>query len=757
MKHFFLGRANNFNLKETLRFLASFGTKKDYVKLKQFFANQYQVDQKNVYLFHSGRTALSLALISQIPAASKDSSVDKKVKAEATSREESLPAVAITSLTCFAVVQAIRAAGYQPIYLDIDPKTLHFNANILKKCIKKYPNLKAVIVQNNLGIPAEIVEIEKLAKEHNLFLIEDLAHSYDIHYSDGRLAGSIGDAVVLSFGKGKSLDATSGGALIMRVPSKNRLLDSRDIASRAPKISSSLRDNLYPLFALISRALSYLSLGRFNLGQIWILALLKLKLIQRSADAELDFERRLSYWQSRYLLKKLQKSQKYHSILRYPLLVKDRNSVLSKLKKAGFFFDEVWYDSPVAPKRYFKKSDFNEHDCPVATLVAKHLINFPTNYSFLQLKRAWQIIAPQLVEVKVNQQGQPELLKKDSMALSKGQKTTKSLVKLTQQDWNNQIRDYDLANFLQSPRWQKYNELLGRRVLLCEFYGHVKVLMVIKDAKRGRFLEIPNGPLLNWQDPVVVALVFQEIFQIAKQYKCAFIRFRPALADSEENRFILRQLGSIEASFHLGAEHTVMIDLTKTEEDLLATFRRQTRYEVRRAEKLKITVEDRSDDAGILEEFHQVQLDTAKRQNFIPPTKKELQALKDSFAEDLRLYVAYDETHEPIAYGLILIDGIEAEYYEAASTPLNRKLPGAYALQWQIMRDLKKRGIKRYNLWGIAPEGQTKHRYAGVTTFKTGFSEHRFTYVAAQDISVSPLRYQFNRLIETIRKKRRHL
>ena len=417
MKHFFLGRANNFNLKETLRFLASFGTKKDYIKLKHFFSRQYQVDQKNVYLFHSGRTALSLALISQIPTVSKDFSVDKKVKLEAASKEESLPAVAITSLTCFAVVQAIRAAGYQPIYLDIDPKTLHFNANTLKKCIKKYPNLKAVIVQNNLGIPAEIVEIEKLAKEHNFFLIEDLAHSYDIHYSDGRLAGSIGDAVVLSFGKGKSLDATSGGALIMRAASKNRLLDSQDIASHAPKISDSLRDNSYPLFALISRALSYLSFSRFNLGQIWILALLKLKLIQRSADAELDFERRLSYWQSRYLLKKLQKSQKYHSILRYPLLVKDRNSVLSKLKKAGFFFDEIWYDSPVAPKRYFKKSDFNENDCPVATLVAKHLINFPTNYSFLQLKRAWQIIAPQLVEVKVNQQGQPELLKKDSVAL----------------------------------------------------------------------------------------------------------------------------------------------------------------------------------------------------------------------------------------------------------------------------------------------------------------------------------------------------
>ena len=73
------------------------------------------------------------------------------------------------------------------------------------------------------------------------------------------------------------------------------------------------------------------------------------------------------------------------------------------------------------------------------------------------------------------------------------------------------------------------------------------------------------------------------------------------------------------------------------------------------------------------------------------------------------------------------------------------------------MRDLKKLGIKRYNLWGIAPEGQTHHRYSGVTTFKTGFSEKRFTYVEAQDISVSRLRYLLNRLVETIRKKRRHL
>ena len=136
---------------------------------------------------------------------------------------------------------------------------------------------------------------------------------------------------------------------------------------------------------------------------------------------------------------------------------------------------------------------------------------------------------------------------------------------------------------------------------------------------------------------------------------------------------------------------------------------------------------------------------------------RELEALKQSFGSDFKIYTAYDVENNAIAYGLILIDGKEADYYEAASTPLNRKLPGAYALQWQVMRDLKKLGVKRYNLWGIAPEGQTNHRYSGVTTFKTGFSSERFTYVSAQDIPIRKFRYKINRIIENLRKKHRHL
>ena len=111
----------------------------------------------------------------------------------------------------------------------------------------------------------------------------------------------------------------------------------------------------------------------------------------------------------------------------------------------------------------------------------------------------------------------------------------------------------------------------------------------------------------------------------------------------------------------------------------------------------------------------------------------------------------------PIAYGLVFSHDKEAEYYEAASTPLNLLLPGAHALQWQIIKDLKEQGIERYNLWGIAPPNSPHHRYAGVTTFKTGFGGEIIEFVPAHDLIVNHFKYLPNLIIETIRKKRRHL
>lgn len=333
--------------------------------------------------------------------------------------------------------------------------------------------------------------------------------------------------------------------------------------------------------------------------------------------------------------------------------------------------------------------------------------------------------------------------------------------------WTKVQEKYHEANFLQSPEWQKMNELVGNRVFVEHFSDEAWCLMIVKDAKRGRYLEVPGGPLLDWEDDALVRRMFALIKKVAVHEKCVFVRIRPQVLNSKQN--LLSDLGLKRAPMHLHAEHTVILDLTKSEDDILAGMRRQTRYEVRRSEKLGIKVE-KMNNKKIFEEFQSVQAETALRQNFVPPDLKTLLAEREAFGDQAWIYRAETtkktledgknpevKVGDPIAYGLILISGREADYFEAASTDLNRRLPGAYALQWQVIKDLKKMGIERYNLWGVAPSGQKQHRYAGVTTFKTGFGGEMVEFVPAQDLVIKLIRYGFDWIVEMIRKKRRHL
>lgn len=323
-------------------------------------------------------------------------------------------------------------------------------------------------------------------------------------------------------------------------------------------------------------------------------------------------------------------------------------------------------------------------------------------------------------------------------------------------NWTEVIKKYPEANFLQSPSYAKMNELLKNKVIIEDFDKKGYTLMVVRKAKRGKYLEIPCGPLANWDNKEDIKTIVNTIRQIATQEKCVFVRIRPQLIASQANLALLSDLGLKPSPMHLAAEHTVIIDLKKSEESLLSEMRRQTRYEVRRADKLGIKVTTSSSEE-IFKEFHKVQTETAKRQNFVPPNLKTLLAEREAFKDDATIYVAKTAEGESIAYGLIIKSGKEADYYEAASTPLNRKLPGAYALLWQAMKDLKGQGYERFNLWGIAPAGQPNHRYAGVTTFKTGFGGEIIEYVPAHDLVISKIGYLKDLIIETTRKKRRHL
>lgn len=332
-------------------------------------------------------------------------------------------------------------------------------------------------------------------------------------------------------------------------------------------------------------------------------------------------------------------------------------------------------------------------------------------------------------------------------------------VEVTKEQWRAIFDTFPEANFLQSWEWGDVQSQLGHKVIRLAIFDDKKPVGLIsgfvRNAKRGRYLEIPGGPLIDWSIKQLACRATEKMQQLGRDHRCVFVRFRPQQLNSNEHREQLATLGAVLSPMHLTADHTSVINITKSPEELLTAMRQQTRYEVRRAEKQGIIVSWSRDDVTIAT-FHRTQAETASRQGFIPPSATFLQACMDGMGNSARLYKA-EKDGQLLNLGLVFFYGNEAVYYEAASTPEARKLPGAYGIIWQAIRDAQALGLEQFNLWGIAPPNRPDHRFAGVTTFKRGFGGEDVSFVPAHDFVLSKPRYTINKMIEEFRKKKRGL
>lgn len=328
--------------------------------------------------------------------------------------------------------------------------------------------------------------------------------------------------------------------------------------------------------------------------------------------------------------------------------------------------------------------------------------------------------------------------------------------------WEKYVRSRSEANFLQSWNWGLFEEQLGKKVFRLGIFDHeqqVGALLIVKEAaKRGSYLTLAGGPLIDWQSLSVEQLraIFDFLKSLANQEKCLFIRFRPQAIDSAELRGKLAQLGIRPAPMHLTADLTLQLDLTQSEEHLLAGMRKNTRYDIRHAEKLKITTEF-SKNPEEIKKFYEYQLALAQRHHFVPFSYEFLLKQFTIFAaDDQALLVSSFQGKKLLASAFVLFYNREAVYHYGISTPDNDRLPGSYAAQWAAILEAKRRGCTTYNFWGIAPEEEKTHRFAGVSLFKRGFGGKEVAYSPAHDLPVSPL-YQVTYLFELLRRKLRHL
>lgn len=327
--------------------------------------------------------------------------------------------------------------------------------------------------------------------------------------------------------------------------------------------------------------------------------------------------------------------------------------------------------------------------------------------------------------------------------------------------WEDFLSKHPEANFLHSWYWGDFHKNLSHQIERAGFYkgNHLVGIMlsVVEPAKRGRYLTVAGGPILDWSDTSLVSLAFKHLKNNAEVHKCAFVRIRPQLISNEISKTIFKTHGFVDAPLHLHAELTSQLDITKSEEDLLANMRKTTRYEIKKALSLGLEVTSSADPKNI-RKLYELQLETAKRQKFIPFSYNFLYEQFKVFVADGKalLYSAWHEKNL-LAQAFIIFYGEEAIYHYGASTVEGRKYPGSYLLQWEAVREAKKRKMTRYNFWGVSPENQQDHRFHGISIFKRGFGGSDVEYLHAQDLIINRPKYLFNWTIEKIRKKARHV
>jgi lipid II:glycine glycyltransferase (peptidoglycan interpeptide bridge formation enzyme) len=190
----------------------------------------------------------------------------------------------------------------------------------------------------------------------------------------------------------------------------------------------------------------------------------------------------------------------------------------------------------------------------------------------------------------------------------------------------------------------------------------------------------------------------------------------------------------------------------KSEDELLAQMRKTTRYEIRKAQKLGVTIETSKDENDV-KQFYDYQLETAQRQKFVPFSYKFLlEQFKVFFAADKALLYTAKFEGKILAQAFIIFYGSEAVYHYGVGTEEGRKYPGAYLIQWEAIKEAKKRGQNYYNFWGVASEEEKQHRFYTISIFKRGFGGKDTHYLHAQDLVINKPKYLLNFAVEKLRK-----
>jgi lipid II:glycine glycyltransferase (peptidoglycan interpeptide bridge formation enzyme) len=314
---------------------------------------------------------------------------------------------------------------------------------------------------------------------------------------------------------------------------------------------------------------------------------------------------------------------------------------------------------------------------------------------------------------------------------------------------------------LQSWEWGEFKLATGGwRPLRLAFRRRDTVVAMASVAIRQlgplRVMYAAKGPALDYADDELFAAVMDELERRAQRLGTVWLKIDPdvALATGlpesaddrpgkigESIRHQLRERGWRFSDSQVQFRNTILVDLRRSEDELLMAMSGNTRRKVRMAEKRGVSVRLAGD--GDLPTLFDLYKMTAERDNFLI---RDFEYYRRAWGAFLRAGLAQALIAEvegaAIAQVILFHFGRKCWYFYGASSNQERQRMPNYLLQWEALKWAKARGYAEYDMWGAPDIFTEDDSMWGVYQFKRGFRGQLTRHIGAWDYVPYPWLYQ---------------
>lgn len=308
---------------------------------------------------------------------------------------------------------------------------------------------------------------------------------------------------------------------------------------------------------------------------------------------------------------------------------------------------------------------------------------------------------------------------------------------------------------VQSWEWGEFKEKTGVKVVRIGIYKNKRLTagyqLTFHPVPKTSYSigYFPKGPLPDKQ-------MLDALGKVGGEKRAIFIKLEPNIIklDGEPTISSISEQFDLRPGRAVFTPHTFFIDLTRSEEELLAAMKPKTRYNLRLAERRGVKVmENNSDEA--FETYLRLTFETAKRQQFYAHDEGYHRKMWKTLHPTgiARLLTATWKENILVAWIVFVFN--ETLYYPyGASSSEHRNLMASNLMMWETMRFGKGLGCKFFDLWGcLGPNPDPNDPWYGFHRFKKGYGGNLIEFVGTYDLVINPQLYPFLRFGEDLRWK----